>query len=156
MNHKSRLAPTRPNDASDHVHRDGIGLRIKSSRHDKGFSQRLLAQKLGVSAGAVGQWESGGKIPATERLAGVANALNVSVDWLLGKAEQAHDTSSPAADIDEDIRLIHQARELGVDLHKVLAEARQRKWLEENRGALADANVFLERYGLWSDGKRLF
>ncbi len=35
-------------------------------------------------------------------------------------------------------------------------EARQRRWIEVNRGALADANAFLERYGLWSDGNRLF
>jgi post-segregation antitoxin (ccd killing protein) len=35
-------------------------------------------------------------------------------------------------------------------------EARQQRWIEENRAALEDANAFLERYGLWSDGKRLF
>ena len=30
------------------------------------------------------------------------------------------------------------------------------RWLEENQGALTDANKFVERQGLWSDGKRLF
>lgn len=33
---------------------------------------------------------------------------------------------------------------------------RQQRWLEENRGAIEDANRFLEKHGLWSDGKRLF
>jgi post-segregation antitoxin (ccd killing protein) len=45
---------------------------------------------------------------------------------------------------------------LGVDLQAVVAEARQRRWIEENRGALSDANAFLARHGLWSDGKRQF
>jgi transcriptional regulator with XRE-family HTH domain len=35
-------------------------------------------------------------------------------------------------------------------------QGRSRRWLEENRAALADANAFLDRHGLWSDGKRLF
>ena len=36
------------------------------------------------------------------------------------------------------------------------AAERQRRWLEENRGAIEDANRFLAKHGLWSDGKRLF
>ena len=34
--------------------------------------------------------------------------------------------------------------------------ARQEAWRVVNRPALTDANAFLERYGLWSDGKRHF
>jgi post-segregation antitoxin (ccd killing protein) len=33
---------------------------------------------------------------------------------------------------------------------------REERWLDENRGAIADANALVERLGLWSDGKRLF
>jgi post-segregation antitoxin (ccd killing protein) len=36
------------------------------------------------------------------------------------------------------------------------AAERVREWLTENKSALADANEYLARYGLWSDGKRLF
>lgn len=36
------------------------------------------------------------------------------------------------------------------------AAERQQRWLEENRGAIEDANRFLAKHGLWSDGKRLF
>jgi len=38
----------------------------------------------------------------------------------------------------------------------VVAEARQRRWIEDNRGAIEDANAFLGKHSLWSDGKRLF
>jgi post-segregation antitoxin (ccd killing protein) len=34
--------------------------------------------------------------------------------------------------------------------------ARQEAWSVVNGPALTDANAFLKRYGLWSDGKRQF
>ena len=36
------------------------------------------------------------------------------------------------------------------------AAERQRRWLDENQGAIEDANRFLATHRLWSDGKRLF
>jgi ribosome-binding protein aMBF1 (putative translation factor) len=47
-------------------------------------------------------------------------------------------------------------RDLGVNLDEVVAKARQHRWLQDNREALHDANRFLEKYGLWSDGRRQF
>lgn len=111
--------------------------------------------KLHVSPGAVGQWETGG-VPATERLAVLADLLNVSLDWLLGKPPRANAPRAADGEMEGDLRLIAEARRLGVDLPQVVADARQRRWIEDNRGALADANTFLERHGLWSDGKRQF
>jgi transcriptional regulator with XRE-family HTH domain len=144
--------PTR-DDASD---RREIGERIKSARRKAGFTQRDLAKKLDVSAGAVGQWESGG-VPATGRLATLADLLGISLDWLLGKSGQASQAAAGiGGKMQEDLRLIAEARSLGVDLRMVVAEARQRRWIEENRDALTDANAFLARHGLWSDSKRQF
>jgi transcriptional regulator with XRE-family HTH domain len=144
--------------ATGTIHSDGlsprqpIGERIKSARRNAGFTQRELAKKLHVSAGAVGQWETGG-VPATERLPTLADVLGVSLDWLLGKSPESNE---PATKMEADLRLIEEARHLGVNLHKVVAEARQQRWIEENRDALTDANAFLARHGLWSDGKRQF
>jgi transcriptional regulator with XRE-family HTH domain len=139
-------------DASD---RRAIGERIKSARRKTGFTQRELAKKLDVSAGAVGQWETGG-VPATDRLATLADLLGISLDWLLGKSGQTSQPARVGGRMQEDLRLIAEARRLGVDLGMVVAEARQQRWIEENRDALADANAFLARHGLWSDGKRPF
>jgi antitoxin CcdA len=63
-----------------------------------------------------------------------------------------------------DVALLKEAGELGIDLpaalnqqlRELVRRVRRECWLEENREALADANVFLERHGLWSDGKRQF
>jgi transcriptional regulator with XRE-family HTH domain len=130
-----------------------VGERIKAGRARANLSQRALAQKLGVSAGAVAQWEVGVGLPATERLNALSEALNVSIDWLLGRHERASAATITTAD---DMMLVREARQLGVDLKQVVADARQRRWVDENRGAIEDANTFLTKDGLWSDGKRLF
>ena len=147
-----RIEMARQDKLSD---RRNIGERIKSARLKAGFTQRELAKKLDVSAGAVGQWETGG-VPATERLATIADQLAVSLDWLLGKSRHDGQTGGVGKQVEDDLRLVDEARQLGVNLRTVVAEARQRRWLEENRTALADANAFLDRHGLWSDGKRQF
>ena len=137
------------------VGRTELAKRIKSARETAGITQRDLAKRLAVSVGAVGQWETGGT-PATDRLANLANVLGVSLDWLLGNSMQPPPSARASGGFEEDLRLIEEARRLGVDLKSVVAEARQQRWIEENRGALADANAFLDRHGLWSDGKRQF
>jgi transcriptional regulator with XRE-family HTH domain len=148
----SPTGSTRGNDASD---RREIGGRIKPSRQNAGFTQRELAKRLGMTAGAVAQWETGG-VPASERIATRARLLGVSLDWLLGKSEPANRPGTVDKSLESELHLIEEARQLGVDLRVVVAEARQQRWLEQNRDALADANAFLDRYGLWSDGKRQF
>ena len=63
-----------------------------------------------------------------------------------------------------DAELLAEARALGVNVSAVLetslratvADERRRRWLDENRGALANANAFLAAHGLSSDGKRQF
>lgn len=135
----------------------GLETRIKLARERQGLSQNALAAKLGISAGAVGQWETGLARPAVGKLDALSKILAVSLDWLLGDSEQVP-ASRPAAGAgtDAEMELLNQARELGIDLKQVVAEARRQRWLEENRAAIADANAFLARCGLWSDGRRLF
>jgi antitoxin CcdA len=66
--------------------------------------------------------------------------------------------------ISVDADLLSEARALNINLsatlearlREIVADLRRRRWLEENREAIADANAFLERHGLWSDGERQF
>jgi prevent-host-death family protein len=44
----------------------------------------------------------------------------------------------------------------GTPLHDLVRKSRADNWRQENWEALADANAFLARHGLWSDGKRPF
>jgi antitoxin CcdA len=63
-----------------------------------------------------------------------------------------------------DAELLSLARKLRINvsaaledrLKELVTESRRQAWLEEHAGAIEDANKFLERRGLWSDGKRQF
>ena len=59
-----------------------IGDRIRGARRGARISQGALARHLGVTAGAVAQWErAGGTKPRIERLQVVAKVTKVSFDW---------------------------------------------------------------------------
>lgn len=66
-----------------------VGDRIRERRREAGMKQRDLASKTGLSAGAVGMYETGKRVPDIDTLKLIANALETSRPYLLG------DTSDP-------------------------------------------------------------
>jgi transcriptional regulator with XRE-family HTH domain len=64
-----------------------IADRLRAARVKKGWTQAQLAKLLGVSRGAIGQWEGGGartKKPGRDNLLRAAHILQISVSELLG------------------------------------------------------------------------
>lgn len=59
---------------------------IKEARKALGLTQEQLAKALGVTQGAVAQWENGISHPAFEKLPQVASVLNMTIDELMKKA----------------------------------------------------------------------
>ena len=59
---------------------------IKEYRKALKISQDGLAKMLGVSQGAVAQWEKGKTHPAYDKLMKIAEVFGVSVDELMKKA----------------------------------------------------------------------
>lgn len=62
-------------------------LRVKQLREEKGISQAKLAQDIGVTYGAVGNWESGTREPKFETVIKIADYFGVSIDYLLGRTD---------------------------------------------------------------------
>ena len=60
-----------------------LGKKIKELRKNKGYSQEVLAELMGVSSCAVSKWESELSYPDLNNLVLLANLFNVSVDYLL-------------------------------------------------------------------------
>lgn len=58
--------------------------RLRTCRKKLGLSQAALAKKVFVSQQAIAKWESDKATPNPEMLTKLANALNVSLDYLLG------------------------------------------------------------------------
>lgn len=64
-----------------------MGRRIAALRKQKNLTQDALAQELGVSPQAVSKWEHDLSCPDISILPGLARALGVSTDYLLGGGE---------------------------------------------------------------------
>lgn len=63
-----------------------FSIRLRAARLNKGWSQPVLAEKLGVSKGSVGNWESEDSNGAgPENLKKLSELLGVSVAWLTGE-----------------------------------------------------------------------
>ena len=65
-------------------------------RRDRGLSQEDLASQIGVSRQAVSKWETGEAMPDLNKLLLLADALEVSLDCLCGKAESLTEPLSTA------------------------------------------------------------
>lgn len=62
---------------------DIIGRRIRAYRKLKGYTQRQLAEALGVSLAVVGSVERGTRTPSERLLEQIASELNIRIDELL-------------------------------------------------------------------------
>ncbi|MFC7319849.1 helix-turn-helix domain-containing protein [Halobacillus campisalis] len=64
-----------------------LSQRLKYSRKTKGLTQSELANKIKTTKGTVSNYENGYSTPSNEMLISLANALDVSVDYLLGRTK---------------------------------------------------------------------
>lgn len=75
-------------------------MRIRVARHNIGLSQDALAKEIGVTRGAVANWEcTDGVIPAAGRLGKIAKVTGVSYEWLAtgrGQVRLRLDPCNPA------------------------------------------------------------
>ena len=78
--------------------------RLKELRSARSLMQKDISRIFNVSMGAVGNWESGKRIPDVETLVRIADYFGVSVDYLIG--HDLPDTSSRPAISAEDLRLL--------------------------------------------------
>lgn len=62
--------------------------RLKNLRKQAHLTQVDVASKLGISQPAYASWERGIKKPTQENLVKIAQALNVSIDYLVGNSDE--------------------------------------------------------------------
>jgi transcriptional regulator with XRE-family HTH domain len=60
-----------------------FGEKLKKSRNEAGLSQEKLAELIMVSRSAVAKWETDKGMPDINNLKLIAQALNISIDYLL-------------------------------------------------------------------------
>lgn len=62
---------------------------LRNKRKGANFTQQELADKLGVTHGAVAAWELGRVMPSSNKLPEIARALNCSIDELYADTKKA-------------------------------------------------------------------
>ena len=62
--------------------------RLKELREEKGLTQIQLSEDLGMSRGAVGNYEAGARTPRLEDLENIADYFNVEIDYLIGRTNK--------------------------------------------------------------------
>lgn len=92
-----------------------IKKRLKQLRKDHGLTMAEFAQKIAVSPGNVGDWESGSRssIPGAKALIAIADTFEVSIDWILlgpaassAPAWSAASSEQAAREEEEALRLL--------------------------------------------------
>lgn len=71
-----------------------LGSKITELRKQKGWSQIELAKKLEVSMEIVGRYERNEAVPSIEIAKRMADAFEVSLDYLVGSTEQELDKAT--------------------------------------------------------------
>ncbi|MBC6427306.1 MAG: helix-turn-helix transcriptional regulator [Ekhidna sp.] len=71
-----------------------LGSRITELRKTKNWSQSQLAKNIEVSREIVGRYERNDAVPSIEVAKRLANALDVSLDYLVGNAEKKLDKTT--------------------------------------------------------------
>ena len=95
-----------------------IGKRIRACREEKGWSQEIFAEKIGLSIAYTGMIERGEKVPKLETFVRIANALEVSADLLLpqGRGRRTGNCPRRSKTGRADLRPLHCGRNPAVHL----------------------------------------
>ena len=80
-----------------------LAEKIKQIREKKGMTQKEVASLMGISQQAYGQYESGGRVPKTETVTRIAEALGVDY-YTLDSESFATDKLSPTFVLDKRMR----------------------------------------------------
>ncbi|WP_228030348.1 helix-turn-helix domain-containing protein [Gimesia benthica] len=66
-----------------------FGPKLRKIRENRGLSQSELAEKAGFQPSAISHFETGRRSPSFDNLRRLADALNVTIDFLLGREKKA-------------------------------------------------------------------
>src|SRR6201996_3766187 len=62
--------------------------RLRTAREKRSLSQTELAEKAGFQPSAISHFETGSRSPSFDNLKRLADALNITTDYLLGRVDQ--------------------------------------------------------------------
>lgn len=108
-----------------------LSNRLRSARKSKGLTQEELAKRVKTTKGTISNYENGHSTPSNEMLKDLADALDTTTDYLLGRTNKT-DSDLQAGDEfnDPDLQIAfrdaadfsEEAKQQAIDFIKYLKE----------------------------------
>lgn len=95
-----------------------IAARLREARRQRGLSQDELATAAGLKQSAVSHYESGRRTPSVEHLVRLAEALEISVEFLIGVESSPSYSGGVSAEL---ASLLEKLPKKDVELLRLLA-----------------------------------
>jgi transcriptional regulator with XRE-family HTH domain len=114
MHVSSSVSPPRPTGV--------FPQRLKAAREYRGWNQGELAAKSGMQPSAISHFETGSRKPYFDNLRTLADALDVTTDYLLGRVESFKDLAGADQITRHYEKLDGADRKMADDLIAMLAE----------------------------------
>ena len=96
--------------------------RLRSARELRGWNQSDLAERASMPASSIAHFESGSRKPSFDSLRRLANALEITTDYLLGRVDDPG-LAQAGDPLFRDIgKLSGNDREIAKDFLKMLAD----------------------------------
>lgn len=105
--------------------------RLRAARELRGWNQSDLASRAGMPPSSIAHFESGSRKPSFDTLRRLANALEVTTDYLLGRVDEPALAESGDPLFRDIGKLTGGDRELAKDFLKMLSERTQAKRRKE-------------------------
>ena len=101
---------------------DSFPQRLKAARDLRNMNQSDLATKAGLPSTSISHFEAGSRKPSFDNLRRLAQALEVTTDFLLGLADQPEMSKSADPLFRDGQKLTAHDRELARSFMKMLAD----------------------------------
>ena len=102
---------------------ESFGERLRKTREGKGLTQGELAQKAGLQGSAISHFESGRRSPSFDNLRRLADALSVTIDFLLDRETEPKSAGPVAEQLFRDFgQMSANDQETIAQMAKMLAE----------------------------------
>ena len=110
----------------DPVPSDVFPQRLRIARDMRGLDQSALAEKSGLPPSSISHFEAGSRKPSFENLRRLANALEVTTDYLLGRVDDP-EAYADADPLYRDFKNLSSAdRDLAQSFMKMLSDRKKR------------------------------
>ena len=98
--------------------------RLRATRERRNLKQSELANRAGLQAAAVSHFETGRRAPSFDNLRRLADALNVTTDYLIGRTDEP---TSSGPNIDKLFRSADELSEADLETLAEFAEILTKK-----------------------------